>query len=149
MADFDVLTEIATSGVTFAKKAALLTGVGKGSIGVEILKGLLSGGCTCVVTTSRYSRDAVDYYKNIFHELGSKGSKLIVVPFNGGESCSVDYAEIAHLQLPSRTLKLLSTTYIPLFKLIWTTSFLSQLCPRTVERSTTLTTSRNSPIDSC
>ncbi|KAI9637319.1 fatty acid synthase alpha subunit [Dioszegia hungarica] len=79
----DVLTEIATSGVSFAKKAALLTGVGKGSIGVEILKGLLSGGATCVVTTSRYSRATVDYYKGIFHELGSKGSKLVVVPFNG------------------------------------------------------------------
>lgn len=85
VSDLDVLTEIATSGVTFAKKAALLTGVGKGSIGVEILKGLLSGGATCVVTTSRYSRQTVDYYKGIFHELGSKGSKLVVVPFNGGE----------------------------------------------------------------
>lgn len=88
--DFDVLTEIATSGVTFAKKAALLTGVGKGSIGVEILKGLLSGGCTCIVTTSRYSRAAVDYYKNIFHEIGSKGSKLIVVPFNGASRQDVE-----------------------------------------------------------
>ncbi|WRT68298.1 uncharacterized protein IL334_005274 [Kwoniella shivajii] len=88
---FDVLTEIATSGVTFAKKAALLTGVGKGSIGVEILKGLLSGGCTCIVTTSRYSRAAVDYYKNIFHEIGSKGSKLVVVPFNGDVEALVDY----------------------------------------------------------
>nr|XP_019006796.1 fatty acid synthase subunit alpha [Kwoniella mangroviensis CBS 8507]OCF70257.1 fatty acid synthase subunit alpha [Kwoniella mangroviensis CBS 8507] len=87
---FDVLTEIATSGVTFAKKAALLTGVGKGSIGVEILKGLLSGGCTCIVTTSRYSRAAVDYYKNIFHEIGSKGSKLIVVPFNGASKQDVE-----------------------------------------------------------
>ncbi|OXG24315.1 fatty acid synthase subunit alpha [Cryptococcus neoformans Ze90-1] len=87
---FDVLTEIATSGVTFAKKAALLTGVGKGSIGVEILKGLLSGGCTCIVTTSRYSRAAVDYYKNIFHEIGSKGSKLIVVPFNGASRQDVE-----------------------------------------------------------
>ncbi|ORY35430.1 fatty-acid synthase complex protein [Naematelia encephala] len=87
---FDVLTEIASSGVTFAKKAALLTGVGKGSIGVEILKGLLSGGCTCIVTTSRYSRAAVDYYKNIFHELGSKGSKLIVVPFNGASKQDVE-----------------------------------------------------------
>ncbi|WWC63190.1 uncharacterized protein I303_105790 [Kwoniella dejecticola CBS 10117] len=87
---FDVLTEIATSGVTFAKKAALLTGVGRGSIGVEILKGLLSGGCTCIVTTSRYSRAAVDYYKNIFHEIGSKGSKLIVVPFNGASKQDVE-----------------------------------------------------------
>ncbi|WVO17734.1 hypothetical protein L204_105432 [Cryptococcus depauperatus] len=87
---FDVLTEIATSGVTFAKKSALLTGVGRGSIGVEILKGLLSGGCTCIVTTSRYSRAAVDYYKNIFHEIGSKGSKLIVVPFNGASKQDVE-----------------------------------------------------------
>ncbi|WVQ99902.1 hypothetical protein IAU59_007045 [Kwoniella sp. CBS 9459] len=87
---FDVLTEIATSGVTFAKKAALLTGVGRGSIGVEILKGLLSGGATCVVTTSRYSRAAVDYYKNIFHEIGSKGSKLVVVPFNGASKQDVE-----------------------------------------------------------
>ncbi|BEI89755.1 uncharacterized protein CcaverHIS019_0211170 [Cutaneotrichosporon cavernicola] len=79
----DVLTEIATSGVTFQKKAALLTGVGRGSIGVEILQGLLAGGATCVVTTSRYSRAVVDYYKGIFHEVGSKGSKLIVVPYNG------------------------------------------------------------------
>jgi fatty acid synthase subunit alpha len=88
--DLDVLTEIATSGVSFAKKAALLTGVGKGSIGVEILKGLLSGGATCVVTTSRYSRETVDYYKGIFHELGSKGSKLIVVPFNGASRQDVE-----------------------------------------------------------
>ncbi|WVR07425.1 hypothetical protein IAU60_004466 [Kwoniella sp. DSM 27419] len=87
---FDVLTEIATSGVTFAKKAALLTGVGRGSIGVEILKGLLSGGATCIVTTSRYSRAAVDYYKNIFHEIGSKGSKLVVVPFNGASKQDVE-----------------------------------------------------------
>lgn len=88
--DLDVLTEIATSGVTFAKKAALLTGVGKGSIGVEILKGLLSGGAVCIVTTSRYSRASVDYYKKIFHEVGSKGSKLIVVPFNGASKQDVE-----------------------------------------------------------
>jgi fatty acid synthase subunit alpha len=80
------LTDIATDGTTFAKKAALLTGVGKGSIGVEILKGLLAGGAACVVTTSRYSRAAVDYYKAIYHECGAKGSKLVVVPFNGGKS---------------------------------------------------------------
>jgi fatty acid synthase subunit alpha len=80
----DVLTEIATSGTSFAKKAALMTGVGKGSIGCEIVKGLLAGGATCVITTSRYSRAAVDYYKTIFHQFGSRGSKLIVVPYNGG-----------------------------------------------------------------
>jgi fatty acid synthase subunit alpha len=37
---FDVLHEIATSGTTFKGKNAFITGVGKGSIGVEILKGI-------------------------------------------------------------------------------------------------------------
>lgn len=87
---FDVLTEIATAGTTFAKKAALMTGVGKGSIGVEVLKGLLAGGATVVVTTSRYSREAVDYYKDVFHQFGSRGSKLVVVPFNGASKQDVE-----------------------------------------------------------
>ena len=58
----DILHEIATSGTTFKDKNALLTGVGKGSIGVEILKGLLSGGSHFVITTSRYSRATVEYF---------------------------------------------------------------------------------------
>ncbi|PSR82694.1 hypothetical protein PHLCEN_2v5981 [Hermanssonia centrifuga] len=37
-------------------KNALLSGVGKGSVGVEILKGLLPSGAHIVVTISRYSR---------------------------------------------------------------------------------------------
>jgi len=52
----DILHEIATTGTTFKDKNTLLTGVGKGSIGVEILKGLLAGGAHVVITTSRYSR---------------------------------------------------------------------------------------------
>ncbi|OBZ72636.1 Fatty acid synthase subunit alpha [Grifola frondosa] len=59
----DILHEIATSGTTFKDKNALLTGVGKGSIGVEILKGL---------------------------SLGSKGSALTVVPFNQGSKQDVE-----------------------------------------------------------
>lgn len=49
----DILKEIATSGVTFEHKNALLTGVGKGSIAVEIVKGLLAGGAKVVITTVR------------------------------------------------------------------------------------------------
>ena len=48
----DILTEIATSGMTSKDKNALLTGVSKGWIGIEVLKGLLSGGAHIVVTTS-------------------------------------------------------------------------------------------------
>lgn len=86
----DVLTEIASAGTTFEHKNALLTGVGKGSIGVEILKGLLSGGAQVVVTTSRYSRATVEYYQAIYQEVGSRGSRLTVVPFNQGSKQDVE-----------------------------------------------------------
>ncbi|KAI6024835.1 hypothetical protein BKA83DRAFT_685883 [Pisolithus microcarpus] len=69
----DILHEIATSGTTFKDKNALLTGVGKGSIGVEILKGLLSGGAHVVITTSRYSRSTVEYYQDIYQRFGARG----------------------------------------------------------------------------
>ncbi|KAI0342734.1 fatty acid synthase [Trametopsis cervina] len=86
----DILHEIATSGTTFKDKNALLTGVGKGSIGVEVLKGLLSGGAHVVITTSRYSRATVEYYQDIFQRYGSKGSALTVVPFNQGSKQDVE-----------------------------------------------------------
>ena len=86
----DILHEIATSGTSFKDKNALLTGVGKGSIGVEILKGLLSGGAHVVITTSRYSRASVEYYQGIFQRFGSKGSALTVVPFNQGSKQDVE-----------------------------------------------------------
>ena len=87
---FDVLGEIATSGTTFKNKNALLTGVGKGSIGVEILKGLLSGGAQVVITTSRYSRATVEYYQDIYQRFGSRGSALTVVPYNQGSKQDVE-----------------------------------------------------------
>ena len=86
----DILNEIATSGTSFKDKNALLTGVGKGSIGVEILKGLLSGGAHVVITTSRYSRATVEYYQAIFQRNGSKGSALTVVPFNQASKQDVE-----------------------------------------------------------
>ena len=86
----DILHEIATSGTTFKDKNALLTGAGKGSIGVEILKGLLAGGAHVVITTSRYSRATVEYYQGIFQRYGSKGSALTVVPFNQGSKQDVE-----------------------------------------------------------
>ena len=93
---FDVLHEIATSGTTFKDKNALITGVGKGSIGVEILKGFMSGGSHVIVTTSRYCRATVEYYQGIFQRFGSRGSALTVAPFNQGskqdvEALVVDY----------------------------------------------------------
>ncbi|KAF9485144.1 fatty acid synthetase alpha subunit [Pholiota conissans] len=86
----DILHEIATSGTTFKDKNALLTGVGKGSIGIEIVKGLLSGGAHVVITTSSYSRKTVEYYQSIFQSFGSRGSALTVVPFNQASKQDVE-----------------------------------------------------------
>jgi len=86
----DILHEIATSGTTFKDKNALLTGVGKGSIGVGILKGLLAGGAHVVITTSRYNRSTVEYYQSIYQTVGSRGSALTVVPFNQGSKQDVE-----------------------------------------------------------
>ena len=78
----DILHEIATLGTTLKDKYALLTGAGKGFIGVEVVKGLLSGGAHVVITTSSYSCKTVEYYQSIFQSSGSRGSALTVVPFN-------------------------------------------------------------------
>ncbi|KAJ1548194.1 3-oxoacyl-[acyl-carrier-protein] synthase [Nowakowskiella sp. JEL0078] len=79
-----VLEEVASEGLTFKDKHVLLTGCGKDSIGVEILKALLSGGARVIVTTSRFSKSVTEYYRSIYERHGSKGSRLVVVPFNGG-----------------------------------------------------------------
>ncbi|KAK0194661.1 hypothetical protein F5146DRAFT_1185684 [Armillaria mellea] len=78
------LTSIATAGTTFEDKNALLTGIVKGSTGVEVVKGLLAGSAHVVIMTSRYNCAAVEYYRSIFHSCGSCGSALTVVPSNQG-----------------------------------------------------------------
>lgn len=74
-----------------AQRIDLPTGVGKGSIGVDVLKGLLAAGAV-VVTTSRYSREAVDHYKGVFIN-SVQESKLVVVPSSGAPSIDVVFVE--------------------------------------------------------
>ncbi|KAF5093435.1 hypothetical protein D0Z03_002420 [Geotrichum reessii] len=85
----DALDQAARSGVTFARKNVLITGAGVGSIGADILQGLLSGGAKVVVTTSRYSRQVTEFYQSIYARHGSAGSTLIVVPFNQASKTDV------------------------------------------------------------
>ena len=80
----ECLEQAAKDGVTFENKNVLITGAGAGSIGAEILQGLISGGARVLVTTSRYSREVTEYYQSMYTRHGSKGSCLIVVPFNQG-----------------------------------------------------------------
>ncbi|KAI0243885.1 fatty acid synthase alpha subunit Lsd1, partial [Massospora cicadina] len=86
----EALGEMARSGLSFEGKNVLITGCGRNSIGAEILSGLLSGGAQVIVTTSRFNRAATEYYQGIYQRYGSKGSSLIVVPFNQGSKQDVE-----------------------------------------------------------
>lgn len=86
----DCLREAAASGVSFQGKYALMTGAGAGSIGADILRGLISGGAHVIVTTSRYSREVTEYYQAMYARHGSRDSQLVVVPFNQGSKQDVE-----------------------------------------------------------
>lgn len=84
------LEKNARDGVTFEGKHVLMTGAGAGSIGAEVLQGLISGGARVVVTTSRFSREVTEYYQSMYTRFGSRGSQVVVVPFNQGSKQDVE-----------------------------------------------------------
>ncbi|KAF4125252.1 hypothetical protein GMORB2_4092 [Geosmithia morbida] len=84
------LEDAAKSGVTYSGKHVLMTGAGAGSIGAEVLQGLVSGGAKVVVTTSRFSREVTEYYQSMYTRFGSRGSQIVVVPFNQGSKQDVE-----------------------------------------------------------
>src|SRR6202012_1981117 len=86
----DCLDGAARDGITFVHKNVLMTGAGAGSIGAEVLKGLISGGANVIVTTSRFSREVNEYYQSMYTRYGAKGSRLILVPFNQGSKQDVE-----------------------------------------------------------
>lgn len=86
----DCLEEAAKGGVTYHGKYALMTGAGAGSIGAEVLQGLISGGAKVIVTTSRFSRQVTEYYQSMYARYGSRDSQLVVVPFNQGSQQDVN-----------------------------------------------------------
>lgn len=86
----NVLESAARDGLTFRGKNVLMTGAGAGSIGAEVLQGLISGGAKVIVTTSRYSREVTEYYQAMYARYGALGSQLVVVPFNQGSQQDVE-----------------------------------------------------------
>lgn len=86
----DGLEKAAINGVTFKDTSVLITGAGKGSIGAEVLQGLLQGGAKVIVTTSRFSKPVTDFYQALYAKYGAKGSTLVVVPFNQGSKQDVE-----------------------------------------------------------
>ena len=71
-----------TESPTFAQKVVLLVGASPSSIGSEILRGLLVGGAHVIVTTSRFTRSTIDFFRDIYVSHGARGSQLHLVSFN-------------------------------------------------------------------
>lgn len=69
-------------GLNFSDKTALVTGAGPGSIGAEIVRGLLAGGAKVIVTTSRAPSAAAKFFRQMYKTSGARGSDLILLPFN-------------------------------------------------------------------
>lgn len=79
---FDTMGKALSDGMSFSGKTVLVTGAGQGSIGIEIIRKLLMGGATVVVTTSRSILKAQRIFRDVYAEDGARGSDLLVLPFN-------------------------------------------------------------------
>ena len=77
-----ILEDVAKNGVTFKGQNVLITGAGRGSIALEVARGLLAGGARVVLTTSSYSRNQVSFYQSLYQSVGAKSSQLTIVPYN-------------------------------------------------------------------
>lgn len=84
------LAELANNGLSLADKAVLITGCGSGSIGAEVLKGLLSAGAKVVACTSSFSRATADQFRSYYEAHGARGSALVVCPLNQASSQDVE-----------------------------------------------------------
>ncbi|KAL3420854.1 fatty acid synthase alpha subunit [Phlyctema vagabunda] len=73
-------------GTSFANKFILFTGAGPGLIGLELIQALLRGGAYVIVTTSREPAESSRLYQQIYAENCSRGSELVVLPFNQGSA---------------------------------------------------------------
>ncbi|KAI1179931.1 putative fatty acid synthase alpha subunit FasA [Nemania sp. FL0916] len=79
-----------TSGISYAGKTALVTGAGVGSIGMEVVRGLLAGGARVIVTTSRSPASAGSVMADAYKEIGAASSELILLPFNAASKKDVE-----------------------------------------------------------
>ncbi|KAJ2985569.1 hypothetical protein NUW58_g5458 [Xylaria curta] len=79
-----------TTGISYAGRTALVTGAGPGSIGMEVVRGLLSGGARVIVTTSRSPATAGPVMAQAYKEIGACGSELILLPFNAASKKDVE-----------------------------------------------------------
>ncbi|KAJ2725143.1 fatty acid synthase alpha subunit Lsd1 [Coemansia sp. Benny D115] len=86
---FNAFNDMCSSGLSYSGKTALVTGCGKGSIGSQIVSGLLAGGARVVATTNSFSRQTATFFEELYRTNGARGSELILVPFNQGSTADI------------------------------------------------------------
>ncbi|TKY88280.1 hypothetical protein EX895_002632 [Sporisorium graminicola] len=80
------LSKLAGQGSSYAGLDVLLTGVGQGSIGFEVMRRFLNGGARVIITTSTFSPKKLKVYQDVYRRDGARGAQLIVLPFNQGSN---------------------------------------------------------------
>ncbi|KAE8312700.1 hypothetical protein BDV41DRAFT_588770 [Aspergillus transmontanensis] len=80
-----------TTGFSYASKTVLVTGAGPGSIGAQVVQGLLCGGARVVVTTSRTISESASFYQEMYRRYGARGASLTVFPMNQASKRDCEY----------------------------------------------------------
>ena len=94
-AEFFGLSELAAQArnnttLDYATDVAVVTGASPNSIAASVVKRLLAGGATVIVTTSSLSHNRLDYYKQLYAESARGQAALWVVPANLSSFADLD-----------------------------------------------------------
>ncbi|OMH83907.1 Fatty acid synthase subunit alpha, partial [Zancudomyces culisetae] len=84
------ILDISKHGISYSGKSVLVTGCGKNSIGLSLVKALLVSGANVIATTSNFKYDNIKMYEKVYKEHGSKKSSLTVVPFNQSSQTDIN-----------------------------------------------------------
>lgn len=95
-AEYFGLTELAqqardTQALEFADDVAVVTGASPNSIAASVVKQLLRGGATVVVTTSSLSHVRLGFYKDLYAQAARGQAALWVVPANLSSYTDLDH----------------------------------------------------------
>jgi len=74
----------------WSDQVAVVTGASKGSIAASVAGGLLRGGATVFVTTSRLDSERLGFYRKLYRANARAGAALWVVPANMASYADVD-----------------------------------------------------------